>query len=1643
MTQMQKKYQTSVAGLMQLSRGRHGSVLLMVVGVLALMAIIAVVYAAIAQADRRGSAAFVRANQLDDQVGLIRDYIAGKIGEDRLSTYEETIPGMMEPLVRRKTWDGPGVPLNAISEGPTGTNQTLFRPVGGAYSPWLSSTEPTRLGPFPPMAAPENDPQRPYLSARDWLSISNIVPDGRFVNLATLRNNFRAEPGTGADGRGKRRTSEGLTLFGPDGRPQLSTGTVQLDNGATADPNVPWHWTMRQVRAFRPASELDPRAMAPDPGRDEYLLNQWADADGDGMIDSRWFELVDGSDVLHIKSLLPYDPKIRYFLAVKAVDQSGKVNLNTGTDFVAAPTVEYPLGISPAEVNLRGLLSLNSAYNRFALAGVPIGYNKIQQPIPAYPGPVNYSLYTKPVADAVGRAGYHALRDSIAQGRMPPPGVTGTFGDYGFVSSQSRVQYYQRIGAEPAGRLIGLGAGVNGTLTYALIGTQSDEELLTFGGANDPRRKSPLETIVDGRSDRTRNLYPWYGVLMSNRPQNVERGGKGNNPLPMQVVDGQADQDALLREFVNVRNQVATHNGASPLTSLPRMASSGSGGLRPNEIGDSEVKVNYRQMLKLPRTQVLTSPDRLNDADRRAFFLAMLDALAPYLYDAENPDPARNTWDPNVASNRSLNYGGSAEFGVRSTIALYLNILDAMDDDNDPDVDEKGPTAVSVPLTRGIDPTTLPYKVLTLTDPNQLSQARTSLRGMMDRVNMFGIEPQPFVAETAYYGLFTDMPPFRVTGVPIRSSPTPDDEFAAATPGPRPGDPVDLQPVTISHLRSANNGDYIGEVLAFQITNPFDRELKLDDGNDDLAALTTGMRYYVEYAGNAYRLGTFDPTARTFGPASLAAGETKVFYALSWEKAQFERRVFAATSGTTNSTPRPTFLDTWLNSQFNPADPANPTGHQDLVEMTMVDPKTGAPITASITAGPVYGVLDFQNDNHTARFQNEVPQANVTEERNLHRSVMLWRVMRTPMLDPTGRSSNLVTNDLMVDRMHDSRTDSNPDSDGPALYVDYGRILDDNVADSHAGDDRSLFPVDNVGLSVTFWGSLRRPNNPVGAQNPVGAMPPWCIEAKFDQSYPLMAAPVIYNKSEFGPRASDADPNPRLLGSVRNYTTGGVMDSRFRKLLLMIDDGNTSLPKQIGKEPRFKDDNPIPLSQSRSTATGNPLKTYAEVAVELALGGRATGDGRPRNPVLFQRTGDLLLPLAIGPYQEPLRGFNAGQNEVERLEAQWVTLSEVLAMCSDYYSPPLADANGGTLPSLYYQVCHEDPSIMPPNLPTRPKLDGGHLVLDDYVPYIESSPTLTNVVFNYGTADRTVGLGIPLALNIFDKFRANSYGSKSQLVEGTPNLNTMSLAVLDSLPLLAPDTDVMSGTFIPWLTTDDAMAIPPRVRLFPVDMTVPNSNPKTWDVSTTLQGYRDKTDLFYRHRADFGALPTGAYSDVRFRDTITVIPDPDPTHYGRRRNTIIDGLREGTGFHSVGEIMAARLRKANKEPIPDDNGIDRLGTDGTAIVGYPGVTSLSMYASATGVYSNTGARDSYDQKLAIANAVAGSASVRSDVFAVWFIVHGYLEADTQGLGSEDPMVPTFARRYLMVLDRSNVVKKGNGSQKGDKPKILLFQEVPT
>jgi hypothetical protein len=236
-----------------------------------------------------------------------------------------------------------------------------------------------------------------------------------------------------------------------------------------------------------------------------------------------------------------------------------------------------------------------------------------------------------------------------------------------------------------------------------------------------------------------------------------------------------------------------------------------------------------------------------------------------------------------------------------------------------------------------------------------------------------------------------------------------------------------------------------------------------------------------------------------------------------------------------------------------------------------------------------------------------------------------------------------------------------------------------------------------------------------------------------------------------------------------------------------------------------------------------------------------------------------------------------------------------------------------------------------------------------------------------------------------------------------------------------------------------------------------NADIHNWqsDIASNIVAYRDKRYIWPRdivnpnptNALNFGELTqdiNGNVPDIGFEE--------DPTDaFSREARTGINGIRESPGFASVGELMVVRDLAFNPGlgggaggPYLARHDIDRLGVDETATgathffnVKERGVLSTLYDKDKDGEKNDADEIDNdYASKLAIANGLFNAVDVRSDIYAVWFVVHGYQRADVEGLRPEEPMVPSVARRYLMIVDRSNVTKLG------DKPKILAFKQLP-
>ncbi|MFZ4575292.1 MAG: hypothetical protein ACOYN0_12895, partial [Phycisphaerales bacterium] len=429
---------------------RKGSVLVIVIGVLALVSVLAIVYVSIGRGDTRTRAGVVKQNSLERPPAFMRDYIAGIIADDATSTYWDQVKGLgdVTPSLTREASDSPYVLPQVISIWDGRANDRYspifrFNPVGdfaiqygddnfsennilaiapprdpdparefrfGPSDPWLAPVLPTRLNYNHDLPANPYAIDEPYLTddARDWLSISNIAPDGLFVNLWNLRGNFEAATGFNAGGMSYRLSLIDDLSAAPgsgDNFGRLNSGTDETDfDDETGQPvrvntpeqvNRPFYWTMRQRNAFRSAAVTVNDAPF---GSAAFKNYSFADADGDGFLDSRWFQMTDsGLGTLNARKLFETDDGLRWFFAARIVDLSALVNLNTAGDEKVGGTRETKIG-SPADIDLLSLLSGVHFFERFAPADAngnqpnpdvfPGWYNGAPNRLTSFGGPV-------------------------------------------------------------------------------------------------------------------------------------------------------------------------------------------------------------------------------------------------------------------------------------------------------------------------------------------------------------------------------------------------------------------------------------------------------------------------------------------------------------------------------------------------------------------------------------------------------------------------------------------------------------------------------------------------------------------------------------------------------------------------------------------------------------------------------------------------------------------------------------------------------------------------------------------------------------------------------------------------------------------------------------------------------------------------------------------------------------------------------------------------------------------------------------------------------------------------------------------------------------------------------------------------------
>ncbi len=906
-----------------------------------------------------------------------------------------------------------------------------------ASDPWLASTTPVYLG--NPGNASAGITERPFstylpfdtnypnaknfLDNRDWLQISNFAPDGRFVNLVNLRPNsysgfgpvdgdiggFHAQSGIGVsedptDGRRIRRMSNYLSLWrmadpnDPESLIQTQdptdggfiwfpgqdqnnpeTGILPIDEIA----NTPAVWTMYQRFMYMPMNQpfqtLNRNGEGSSWADPDYPAYQYADADGDGMADSRWFEMTAArdanqgtSDQTRTDIEVLYDRKdYRYFLAARAVDLSSMVNVNTATDLLVPPTKEYPLGLTPADIDLRRLLTMQDAAGDYTANNthhLPLSYAQLHRPYigevgvePRF-GPwtpadatgweqrnlnrnvTDYWLYKHEYDRAspggsgdlrnlegsstsmlVGRYAYDALRQGIMLGSSLSGEYEGF--DYAYqtpsarrdllqyerdptdvgmvpaqITPERRIEQYRQVGSlDPTN--LGTSWAREADFGSGLYGMDDLVELLTFHGLNDPEVTTRLERVTTGRYRSPNDdalQTKRFGPLMSNRPLSLDRQQHG-----MALIDinrdpstpPSADDRELRAPTGRVSFNSMAHNALTPRNKLTTV--SGAVPLAPTEFIEDPSTPEALTLLSVPGDL----EGMLSNANE--LFGVYSSALAGEL---DTPgrffaDPTYWPTDVNTHQNlltSTLFYGHRGpELALRIAAHTTVNMNDMMDSDTAPtiatllvDGSDRGQVVrdyFNNDLASGgsFDPLTDPEYVLypgiadgNLFDPGVNVLPNGSLPEKRQAVNVFGLEAMPVLTEVSVLYAYTDASDQGAGG---------DRDYFDTTPILRdfagqlrviypPREEIDE--ISINGDVSPGNADFLIQVLAFQLHNPYDQDISLGGsdhsgtplGNDDPLTRQRAYQneenaidpasnyqfdYYIEFAGRFFKLAKY------------------------------------------------------------------------------------------------------------------------------------------------------------------------------------------------------------------------------------------------------------------------------------------------------------------------------------------------------------------------------------------------------------------------------------------------------------------------------------------------------------------------------------------------------------------------------------------------------------------------------------------------------------------------------------------------------------------------------------------------------------------------------------------------------------------
>ncbi len=276
---------------------------------------------------------------------------------------------------------------------------------------------------------------------------------------------------------------------------------------------------------------------------------------------------------------------------------------------------------------------------------------------------------------------------------------------------------------------------------------------------------------------------------------------------------------------------------------------------------------------------------------------------------------------------------------------------------------------------------------------------------------------------------------------------------------------------------------------------------------------------------------------------------------------------------------------------------------------------------------------------------------------------------------------------------------------------------------------------------------------------------------------------------------------------------------------------------------------------------------------------------------------------------------------------------------------------------------------------------------------------------------------LPAAATLFDHF--------SLLAHAKDDPTRTEYEVID------PIAGVPQGSGLPAAAATNRRAIPGLINI--------NTAPPA---VLRMLPYMDQSDLLTTNSTTGGHVFAGMNPDARvwegiiaYRDklNLTLTQGPD---YRTGRFAAIDAalppgtltrlVREEPGFASIGELLLVR---GDVSGVERDYRIDVYGRDGA----HSGDST-----SAFDLTPDDRVADDFEEEMLLFNKLANLVTVRTDVVTAYVVIQGRrnLNPPTAANPNAEPNYqPVVERRFVVTLDRSNVVNRG------DKPRVVMFAEL--